>query len=148
MLGHRLRVWANIKLTLVQSLAFAGLLGLFFDDYSNNIYFTSVISLVMPPDNVLPETQRAQNICITFIQRRPNVFDVGPTLYKCYTNVLCLLERPVALNLSCLHVGQHSFKISLRLTVTKCLSGLRANSSAGGIYCPAKTKGSSCLLVK
>ena len=29
--------------------------------------------------------------CITFIQRRPNVFDVGPTLYKCYTNVWCLL---------------------------------------------------------
>ena len=24
-------------------------------------------------------------ICITFIQRRPNVFDVGPALYKYYT---------------------------------------------------------------
>ena len=36
-------------------------------------------------------TQQTQNICITFIQRRPNVFDVGPTLHKCYTNVLCLL---------------------------------------------------------
>ena len=35
--------------------------------------------------------QQTQNICITFVQRRPNVFDVGPTLYKCYTNVLCLL---------------------------------------------------------
>ena len=35
-------------------------------------------------------TQQTQNICITFIQRRPNVFDVGPTLCKCYTNVLCL----------------------------------------------------------
>ena len=23
--------------------------------------------------------------CITFIQRRPNVFDAGPTLYKWYT---------------------------------------------------------------
>ena len=33
-------------------------------------------------------TQQTQNICITFVQRRPNVFDVGPTLYKCYTNVL------------------------------------------------------------
>ena len=32
-----------------------------------------------------------QNICITFIQRLPNVIDVGPTLYKCYTNVSCLL---------------------------------------------------------
>ena len=28
---------------------------------------------------------------MTFIQRRPNVFDVGATLHKCYTNVLCLL---------------------------------------------------------
>ena len=35
------------------------------------------------------ESQQTQNICITFIQRRTNVFDVGPTLYKCYTNVLC-----------------------------------------------------------
>ena len=25
------------------------------------------------------------------MQRRPNVFDVGPTLYKCYTNGLYLL---------------------------------------------------------
>ena len=30
------------------------------------------------------------NICITFVQCRLNVFDVGPTLYKCYTNVLRL----------------------------------------------------------
>ena len=36
-------------------------------------------------------SQQTQNICITFVQRRPNVFDVGQTLYKCYTNVLCLL---------------------------------------------------------
>ena len=31
--------------------------------------------------------QQTQNICLTFVQRRPNVFDAGPTLYKCYTNV-------------------------------------------------------------
>ena len=36
-------------------------------------------------------TQQTQNICITFVQRRPKVFDVGLTLYKCYTNVLCSL---------------------------------------------------------
>ena len=35
-------------------------------------------------------SQQRQNICITFVQRRPNVFDVGPTLYKYYKNVLCL----------------------------------------------------------
>ena len=32
-------------------------------------------------------SQQTQNICTTFVQRRPNVSDVGPTLYKCYTNV-------------------------------------------------------------
>ena len=30
--------------------------------------------------------------CITLVQRWTNVFDVGTTLYKCYTDVLCLLE--------------------------------------------------------
>ena len=35
--------------------------------------------------------QQTQNICTTFVQRRPNVFDVDPTLYKCYVNILCLL---------------------------------------------------------
>ena len=42
--------------------------------------------------NIL-DVQQTQNICITFIQRRLNVCDVSPTLYKCYTNVLCLLGR-------------------------------------------------------
>ena len=37
--------------------------------------------------------QQTQNICITFIQCWTNVEDVGPTFYKCYTNVLCLLGR-------------------------------------------------------
>ena len=36
-------------------------------------------------------SQQTQNIFITFIQRRSNVLDVGPALYKCYTNVLFLL---------------------------------------------------------
>ena len=36
-------------------------------------------------------TLQTQNICLTFVQRRPNVFDVGPTLYKCHTHILCLL---------------------------------------------------------
>ena len=43
-------------------------------------------------------TQQTLNICITFVQRRPNVFDVGPTLFKCYTTVLCLLGRYVVFN--------------------------------------------------
>ena len=37
--------------------------------------------------------KQTKHMCITFIQRRPNVFDVGPTLYKCYTNGLCLLGK-------------------------------------------------------
>ena len=37
------------------------------------------------------DSHQTQNICITFIQRRPNVKDVGPTSFKCYTNILCLL---------------------------------------------------------
>ena len=36
-------------------------------------------------------SKETQNTCITFVQRWPNVFDVGPILYKCYTSVLCLL---------------------------------------------------------
>ena len=43
--------------------------------------------------NVADLAQQKQNICITFVQRRHNVFDVGPTLHKCYTNVLCCWAR-------------------------------------------------------
>ena len=46
-------------------------------------------------------SQQLQNICITFVQPRPNVLDVGPTLYKCYTNILCLLW-------SCYHNSKRS----------------------------------------
>ena len=44
------------------------------------------------------------NICtmldqrrITFVQCWTNVENVGPTLYKCYTNVLCLLGCTLSL---------------------------------------------------
>ena len=46
-------------------------------------------------------TQQTQNVCITFVQCRPNVFDAGPTLYKCHTNVLRLLGY-------CFHIYQCS----------------------------------------
>ena len=62
--------------------------------YINNInhYFTFNIIIYYDPHNYSSmNTQQTQNICITFVQRRPNVYDVGPTLYKSYTNVLCLL---------------------------------------------------------
>ena len=37
---------------------------------------------------------QTQNICVTFAQRQPNIFDVGPTLYNFYTNALCLMGVP------------------------------------------------------
>ena len=40
---------------------------------------------------MLPSKQKTCASPIKFIQRRPNVFDVVPTLYKCHTNFLCLL---------------------------------------------------------
>ena len=43
----------------------------------------------------LGTAQQTQNIFITFVQGRPNGFDVGPTLYKCYTNVLSWLGGSV-----------------------------------------------------
>ena len=39
-----------------------------------------------------PRSQQTQNILITFVQRWSSVEDIGPTLYKCYTNRLCLLR--------------------------------------------------------
>ena len=39
----------------------------------------------------LLQSQQTQNILKIFVQRRTNVFDVGPTLNKCYKNGLCLL---------------------------------------------------------
>ena len=41
-------------------------------------------------------TQQTKSICITFVQCWANVFDVGLTLYKCYTDVLCLLGGHVS----------------------------------------------------
>ena len=48
---------------------------------------TSQLKYSMVNRNLLL-TPANTNICITFVQRRPNVFDAGPTLYKCYTSVL------------------------------------------------------------
>ena len=59
-------------------------------DFTKKITYTGVYSL--NPDMSQKLSQQTQNICITFVQRRPNVFGVGPTIYKCYTNVVCLLD--------------------------------------------------------
>ena len=39
---------------------------------------------------------QTQNICIAFVQRRPNVFEVGPSLYKCYTNVFFNFKKHIS----------------------------------------------------
>ena len=51
--------------------------------------------------NALP-IQQTQNMCMTCIQRWPNV---GPTLYKCYTNVLCLLGYIIMVFIQCQMCG-------------------------------------------
>ena len=62
MLGQRLRRWPNIDPTL------------------------NKCTMLRSP----PAAQQTQDICITFIQRRPNVFDVGPTLHEVIQMFLCL----------------------------------------------------------
>ena len=59
-----------------------------FADFVRTVEYSGLTMLVNSTP-LIPE--QTQNICITLVQRRPNVFDVGPALYKCYTNVLCLL---------------------------------------------------------
>ena len=46
-------------------------------------------------NNELELSRTVKKNCITFKQCRTDVEDVEPTLYKCYTNVLCLLGRPM-----------------------------------------------------
>ena len=62
----------------------------------SGLWILDIIDINCVRKQTLGHTQQTQNICITFIQcptnvERPSVFDVGPTLHKCYTNVLCLL---------------------------------------------------------
>ena len=48
-------------------------------------------SKVDPCTGRVNQQTQSKSICITCVRHRPNVFDVGPTLYKFYTNVLFLL---------------------------------------------------------
>ena len=77
-------------------------------------------------------SQQTQNICITFVQRRPNVFDA---LYKCYTNVLCLLgwtqtSKHEALNQCWFDAGPASQTVGQHWTSiwsTSCLLGVKTS---------------------
>ena len=59
-------------------------------------------------------THQTQTIRITFVQRRPNVFNVDPKLYKCYTNGLCLLGT----DLFCRSNPEDSTCVLFKLQVT------------------------------
>ena len=95
MLGHRLRRCPSIKIPLFQSLVFAG-----YSPVENCLtgggYLlasSSAASVEMLGAGMLGISPHRgpvkQNICVTLIHCRPNVKDAGPTLYKCYANVLC-----------------------------------------------------------
>ena len=45
------------------------------------VYFMTDIVNPCQETDVNRITQQTQNICITFLQSRPNVYDVGPALY-------------------------------------------------------------------
>ena len=49
---------------------------------------------ILPSCLALMLTQQTQHICIKLIQRRPNVFDVGPTLYK-VIQMFCVYWEPM-----------------------------------------------------
>ena len=55
---------------------------------------------------------------ITFIQRRPNVFDVGPALYKCYYNVLCLRGYDLQPKCAALLVTMACFVLFIVIEIT------------------------------
>ena len=55
-------------------------------------YFYSHLMVNSNESKKLGIRSKTKTFCITFIQCWTNVEDVGPTLYKCYKNVLCLLD--------------------------------------------------------
>ena len=104
MLDQRRRLWSIIMPTVIQRISFSGLLQIlpsastvpeperfslrirtYKKVYSITFTFTH-IHLSLGRRSI----QQAQNICIICVRCRPNVFDVGPTLYKDYTTVLCV----------------------------------------------------------
>ena len=66
-------------------------------------------------------SQQTQNICITFVQCRPNVEDVEPTLSKCYENVLFLRD-----------LTQSRLKLGLQ-TETRGSGPYRSNLHVGSV---------------
>ena len=74
------RQWRSIKITAGQSLVPIG------NDFKNrdNVIITPMFFLQIYSTYNEVLSQQAQNICLTSVHSRPNVFDVGPTLYMLY----------------------------------------------------------------
>ena len=93
------------------------------------------------------KSQQAQNICITFVQRRPNLFDVGPTLYKCYTSVLSLLGfafpspqfPPSSLQVTIALYCTHHFSVFYSQHL-----GLTPAAASPPFSCPSPSRPSCC----
>ena len=60
-------------------------------DTTSWVIFLNTVALQILHVAGINTPQQTSNVFITFVQCRPNVFDVGPTLYKCYTNIQFLL---------------------------------------------------------
>ena len=73
LLTHRPRRWPNSKPTMGQRFMFAGR--------------AQIVNSTLPHATAVELLPSKNKTFITFVQRRPNVFDVGPTLYKCYKHV-------------------------------------------------------------
>ena len=93
MLGHCLRCWPSIEPTLGRCLVLGRLVWSVCQQTPH--FGTSVVLMLVHRlrgwPHINPASQQTQNIRITFVQRRSNVFHLGPPLYKRYTNILCLL---------------------------------------------------------
>ena len=107
---------------------------------------------ITPPGSCLTKqcvTQTTQNICITFIQCWTSVADVGPALYKCYTNVLCLLgtdikwlakakwkTRQHTMILKSIHFANPLLAIEIFDRKTRlCTSSFRSSSENNSLLC-------------
>ena len=66
-------------------------LNIFCEFFTISSQINYCVMLVSLWNNNTYVTSSTYNICITIIQCWSNVEDVGSTLNKCYTNVVCLL---------------------------------------------------------
>ena len=92
MLDQRRRRWADVVRMLYKCFVFAGIPCVCGSPWTPTSTAQQSKHPTLSTSCIPVNTKHLYNICITFVQCRPNVGDVGPTLYKCYTNGLCLLR--------------------------------------------------------